>query len=170
MQRHRVAGYIVACILMCIALLVTYLQLRHVPPPVLPAPSTVKGDLHLLGGKLLFPPQHGPVLEVGADKSLQDRHGLGVYPDNSLRLYAARGGDLRLGFAQEDGGFHDALLIAEQGDIGIGVEPLAKLHVGGNLAVNGSVGVGPYVLSATGKGLQVCRQGGRCLYLLEEDA
>ncbi|KAF6250469.1 hypothetical protein COO60DRAFT_1646854 [Scenedesmus sp. NREL 46B-D3] len=158
-KRWRAGAWVTACALLLAVAFVTYLQ----------------GDVSIAaGGKLVFPANTPPgalVEVVKANQSLGSRHGLGVYPGESMRMFAAGKGDMRLSFAQDDGSFVDAVLVTKHGDMGLGVEPSpsTRLHVGGNMAVNGSVAIGPYLMSATSKGLQVCRQGGgRCQYVFDE--
>ncbi|WIA10854.1 hypothetical protein OEZ85_011020 [Tetradesmus obliquus] len=148
------------------------LVVHHATPHPLP-PTSVHGDLSM-SGKIMFPAlkseQTGALIEVADTGAPMDaRHGIGVYPGRSLRMFAAAEGDIRLGFAQASGGFHDAVLVTKGGDVGLGLEPSARLHVGGDMLVNGSLGLGRYTLQATDKGLQVCRQGGSCQYLLAEE-
>lgn len=82
------------------------------------------------------------------------------------------GSSLHMGFAQQSGGFRDAIVVSSQGDVGIGVEqPAARLHVDGNVIVGGGIAIGPYTMRATRQGLQVCMQGGTgtCQMLLATD-
>lgn len=115
----------------------------------------------------------GSFLEVttasAADSGLADRFGMGLYPGQSLRLYAADKSNMRWGFANSDGSFRDAVVVTSDGNVGMGTEaPAARLHVQGDAAVDGQLRIGPYVLSASQQGLQVCR-GPTCQFLLEVD-
>lgn len=185
-SRYRNAAYIVALICLCLVVVAKYmkqqaanraaaaelllLKKQQQPPPVLN--TLVKGDLLLTeGGKLSIPllgsQQTGSLFEIGSDQAIDLRYGLGVYPGQSMRMYAANGADIRLSFAQKDGSFLDSMLVTKDGDVGLGLEPSARLHVGGNMLVNGSLGIGPYMLTPTNKGLQICKNGSACQYLFE---
>lgn len=173
MGPHKTAAYLLSCVLLCMGLLLAYV--KHMPPvsatAQVPILTTVQGDLVVeRGGKISMPSDvfMGPIIQAGT--KLDSRSGIGIYPGQSVRMYAPRHGDLRFGFAQQDGGFRDAVVVNKDGDMGLGIEPSARLHVGGDLAVNGTVGIGPYVLSATNQGLQVCKQGGSCQYVFEDES
>jgi hypothetical protein len=182
-MQFKLAGYVVLAVLLGVALLVTYLQVAFVMPSRQPSalqaalPTKVVGDLAITsGGRLVFPmpeggAQLGAVLQVEEQQGAgATRYGLGVYPGHTLRLFGRQGGEVRIGQAASDGAFDDALVINKTGDVGIGVdEPSARLHVGGDVSIEGAVNIGRYVLRAGTKGLEACRQDtGQCSFLFEE--
>jgi hypothetical protein len=175
-MQFRLAGYVMSALLLLLGFVLAYIHLRDQKVESPPAPvrkDTIMGPGTKINFQLADGTSHtGSLIEtVSTQGGLGGRHGLGVYPENKLRLFAAGGtGSIRLGFAQGDGSFYDAVLVEPSGDIGLGVEPQAKLHVGGNAKINGSVEIGAYVLSSTKDGLQVCRTGGSDCQMLFQEA